>query len=102
MRASAFIDGLIGLFGRGRAKLGEWPHGEIVEAAVATLRDFGGEWHHESGTPTGELEVMHFRVRGCRMRLCVEDYRDVTLWRPKRLVADISKRVADRLGLFAP
>ena len=97
MRTSSFIDALIGLFGRSRANLGEWPHGEVVEAAVATLRDFGGELRHESGTPGGEVEVMHFRVRGYRMRLCIADYGAVTLWGPKRLVADISKGVADRI-----
>ncbi|SRR6266540_2435600 len=98
MVESRFIDFMIGLFGCGRAKLGEWPHREIVEAAVATLRDSGGELYHESGTPAGELEILHFRVRGRRMRLCVEDYSDVVLWGPKGLVADISRRVADRLA----
>jgi len=96
--ASTCLDSLVGLFGRSRARLGEWPHGEVVDAAAATLRDFGGELCGESGSPAGELEVMHFRVRGRRLQLCVEDYGGVTLWGPKRLVADISRRVADRLS----
>ena len=98
MSASRFIDALMGLFGRGRARLGEWPHGEVIEAVAATVREFGGELHHESGTPAGELEVMHFRGGECPMRLCVEDYGSVTLWGPKQLVADISRRVAERLS----
>ena len=93
-----FIDLMIGLFGRGRAKLGEWPHREIVEAAVDTLRDFGGELCRESRTPACELKVFHFRVRRRRMRLCIEDYGGVTLWGPKWLVADISRGVAERLS----
>jgi len=97
MNESRFIDFVIGIFGRGRATLGEWPHREVVQAAVETIKDCGGELHHESGTATGELEVMHFRIRGRRVRLCIVDYGVVSLWGPKRLVADISKRVALRL-----
>jgi hypothetical protein len=92
------IDFVIGLFGRGRAELGEWPHREVVETAVDALRDFGGALYHQSGTPAGELEVFHFRLRGRRMRLCVEDYGKLTLWGPKQLVADVSSRVAERLS----
>lgn len=92
------IDFIIGLFGRGRARLGEWPHREIVEAAVDTLRDLGAELCHESGTPACELEVFHFRIRRRRMRLCVEDYGAVTLWGPKQLVAEIARRVSERLS----
>src|SRR3982750_1702464 len=92
-----FIDFVIGIFGRGRAKLGEWPHREVVQAAVETIQNCGGELHHESGTPTGELEVLHFRVHGRRMRLCIVEYGSVSLWGPKLLVSDISRRVADRL-----
>lgn len=95
------MDGLIGLFGRRRAKLGEWPHGEVVAAAVAMLRDLGGELQHENGAPAGECEAMHFLVRGSRIRLCVEDYGDVTLCGPKRLVEDISKRFAARIPPIA-
>jgi hypothetical protein len=98
MVESRFVDFVIGMFGRGRAKLGEWPHREVVEIAVDTIRDFGGELHQEIGTPTGELEVMHFRVHGCWMRLCIVDYGGVFLWGPKRLVADISRQVANRLS----
>jgi hypothetical protein len=96
--ASSFIDVLIGLFGRSRARLAEWPQREVVESALAAFRDCGGELYSESGTPEGELEVMHLRVRGRRMRLCIADYGGVTLWGPKRMVAKISQRVTERLS----
>ena len=102
MIESRFIDFVIGIFGRGRAKLGEWPHREVVQAAVETIQNCGGELHHESGTPAGELEVMHFRICGHRMKLCIEDYGVVSLWGPKRLVADIAKRVEQRLSETGP
>jgi hypothetical protein len=98
MVESRFVDLLAGLFGRARARLGDWPDRDIVGTTVAALRDCGGELHHESGSPAGELEVLHFRVKGRRMRLCIEEYGDVVLWGPKVLVAQVSKRVADRLA----
>ena len=98
MVESKFINLLIGLFGLGRAKLGEWPHGEAVDAAIASIRELGGQVHHTTGTPGNELEIFHLRVRGRRIRLCVEDYGDVVLWGPKALLEDISTRVVDRLA----
>lgn len=98
MVESRFVDLLAGLFGRARARLGNWPDRDIAETAVAALRDCGGELYHESGSPAGELEVLHFRVKGRRMRLCIEEYGEVVLWGPKALVAEVSKRVANRLA----
>ena len=92
------VDFVAGLFGRRRVRLGEWPHGQVVEAAMDTLQEFGAELYRESGTPAGELDVFHFRAHGRRMRLCVEDYGAVTLWGPKRLVTDVAHCVADRLA----
>ena len=43
MIESKFMDFLIGLFGRGRARLGVWPHREIVETVVAAMRKRSGE-----------------------------------------------------------
>src|SRR5690349_10963067 len=98
MVAANLIEMTLGLFGRGRAKLGEWPHREIVEFAVATIVENGGEIVRESGSPAGELEVIHFRLGGRSLRLSVEEYGDVTLGGPSGLVARIADCVADRIA----
>jgi hypothetical protein len=92
------IDFAIGLFGRGHATLGDWPHCEVVKAALDVIQDLGGELYRENGTPSGELEVKHFCVGVHRLRLCITDYGGVSLWGPKQLVADIAKQVADKLS----
>jgi hypothetical protein len=92
------VDFAIGLFGRGHAKLGGWPHCEVVKAAFDVIQGIGGNLYRESGTPGGEFEAKHFRVCGQRLRLCITDYDEVSLWGPKKLVADIAKQVADKLS----
>jgi GH43 family beta-xylosidase len=71
---------------------------DLLDAAYARLPQNHSELGDNSGTPTGELEVMHFRIRGRWMRLCIEDYGGVSIWEPMRLLADISRRDADRLA----
>ncbi len=102
MIGSRFLDFVLSVFGRGRAKLGEWPHGEIVVSALATFRSLGGEFLGESGTPADELRTLRFRVRGHRVRLCIEDYGAVTLWGPRRLVAELAAQIAQDIARRMP
>jgi hypothetical protein len=88
------VDAMLAPFGRACVKLGQWPHQPIVEAVVAALRDAGGEILSESGTPADEVRNVYFVVRGRRVRLCIEDYGDVTLWGSRRLVQELSTAVA--------
>jgi hypothetical protein len=97
MIRSKFIETILGLCGQGFTKLGEWPHREVVEAALAVLREYGAEECGATGTPAGEIENLHFRVGSHRVRLCVEDYGDVTLWGPAPIVGALAKRVARKL-----
>ena len=80
-------------FGRACVKLGSWPHGDVVNAAITALRDAGGAVCGEDGTPAREVENIYFKLRGRRVRLCVEDYADVTLWGPKNLVREVQARL---------
>ncbi len=94
MFASKLVDILITPFGRARVVLGHWPHREIVQAATATILDMGGQQHPETGSPAGELTIKHFRIRGHRLRLCIEDYDTVTLWGPTDMVRELSNRIS--------
>jgi hypothetical protein len=86
---------LLGLFGRICVKLGQWPHGDIVTATIAAIREAGGLDWDGGGSPAGEVEKLYFRLHGRRVCLSIEDYGDVTLWGPKDLVRHISRRIAE-------
>jgi hypothetical protein len=53
----------------------------------------GGQQYPETGSPAGELIIKHFRIRGRRLRLCIDDYDKVTLWGPKELVKELADRI---------
>jgi hypothetical protein len=94
MSADKFIDALIGLFGLGRASVGEWPERALVDEYVRLIKDAGGVIAGSSGSPDGSFDIVRFRIRGRRVRLCIEEFGEVTLWGPRRLVAELAARVA--------
>jgi hypothetical protein len=102
MAFSKVFDAVMALFGIGRAILGHWPHKSVIEAAVAEIENAGGVVVDTYGTSAGEMECTRFRVHGRLVRLCVEDYGDVTLWGPKRLVLDMSQKISNRLDASEP
>jgi|SRR3954447_3360777 hypothetical protein len=97
MAFSNVFDAVMGLFGFRRAVLGHWPHNRVIEAALAEIENAGGVVVGVYGAPAGELECKRFRVNGRRVRLCVEDYGDIVLWGPRRLVLDLSQKISRRL-----
>jgi hypothetical protein len=94
-------DGVLVLIGHRRIKLGDWPDQGIVEAAVRTIREFGGEriQKEESACVAFDIENLYFRVQGRSIRLCIEEYGEVSLWGAKRVVTELSKRINERLSV---
>jgi len=96
---TAFRDCVLVLIGHRRITLGDWPDQGVVEAAVDTVSELGGR--RIQGQDPGlafDIENKYFRVQGRRVRLCVEDYGEVSLWGPKRVVTGLAKRIAERLS----
>jgi hypothetical protein len=91
------IDALIGFFGMGRAALGGWPQRAPVDEYVRVLQEAGGVIVATFASPDGSFDVIRIRIRGRRLRLCIEEFGKVTLWGPKRLVAELADRVAAEL-----
>ena len=98
MIESRFIDIMIGLFGHRRVKFADWPRARDLDAIIDAIRGLGGKRCGEGGSPDGSFTNLYFRIGRRRVRLCIEEYDDLTLWGPKRLVGEISKRVAERLA----
>ena len=99
----AFRNAVLALVGHCRVTLGEWRDEGIVEAAVATFEEFGGrKLEHEDTGVAFDVENFYFQVRGRRIRLCVEEYGEISLWGSKRLVTEISRRIAERLSTGKP
>jgi hypothetical protein len=97
--ALLFVDSLLALVGHRRIVLGVWPGKDVVKAALDTLKEFGA-MQLESGRVelAIDIENLYFRVEDRRVRLCVEDYGDVTLWGAKSIVAKLAKRIDERLS----
>jgi hypothetical protein len=100
MSADKFIDALIGLFGIGRATLGDWPARALANEYVRVIKEAGGLITGSTGSPDGSFDIVRFRFRGRRMRLCIEEFGEVALWGPKSLVTELTARIADE-GLCA-
>lgn len=100
MSSEKFIDALIGLFGRGRVSLGQWPERAHVDEYVRVIEQQGGVIVGSTGSPDGSFDVLRFRVRGRRVRLCFEEFGEITLWGPKQLVTELVARIAEA-GLCA-
>ena len=94
MSADEFIDALIGLFGLGRANVGKWPDRALADEYVRLIKNAGGVIVGCSGSPDGSFDVVRFRIGGRRVRMCIEEFGEVTLWGPRRLVAELAARVA--------
>ncbi len=90
-----FIDFLIGVFGYSRVYYSNESH--VVDAIMSALGDSGAVKCGESGMPTAFTNY-YFRIRNRRVKLQVEDYEDIILWGPKRLVRDLSSRISDKLS----
>ena len=100
MSADRLIDVLLGLFGIGRASLGEWPERALADEYVRVIKEAGGVIVGSTGSPDGSFNIVRFRVRGRRLRLCIEEFGEATLWGPKRLVTELVARIAKE-GLCA-
>jgi hypothetical protein len=96
---TALRDGVLFLVGHRCIALGEWPDQGVVEAVVATVTELGGQQVPGKDFPLAfDIENLYFRVQGRRVRLCIEEYGSVTFWGPRTLVAELSKRVAQKLA----
>ena len=100
MTGSSLRDCVLGMVGHRRIKLGEWADQGIVAAVMGAVNELGGR-RVEKDIGFGFDDVFFFRVCGRRVRLVVEEYGDVTLWGAKRVVTDLSKRIAKRLSAKA-
>lgn len=89
------IDFLTGLFGYGRVRYSQ--DSEVVDAIFFALEDCGAVKCGESGMPAA-LDNYYFRVSGRQVKVSVEDYGDITLWGPKRLVQSLAGRISERLS----
>jgi hypothetical protein len=93
------VDSLLAVAGQRRVLLGDWPNANAVEAALSTLKEFGAE--NLGAKPVNlpvDIENLYFCVRGRRVRLWVEQFGDVTLWGPRKLVTELAGRVAEKLA----
>jgi hypothetical protein len=100
MSGQAVADAILGLFGLARAEIGEWPD-SVVSTAVAVIKENGGEFLNTTGSPAGGFDVLRFRCRGRRIRLCCGEFGEVTLWGPKQLVRELSELIAARLAMVS-
>jgi len=94
----ALRDTVLFLIGHRCIPLGEWPDQGIAEAATGAVSELGE--HQVKGRDFGlalDIENLYFRVRGYKVRLCIEEYGQVTLWGPKGIVTDLSKRIKEKL-----
>ena len=93
------VDYLLAVAGRRRVLLGDWPNRNVVETALATLKELGAE--SLGAKPVNlpvDVENLHFRVKGHRVRLWVEQYGDVTLWGPRVIVTELAGRIAEKIA----
>jgi hypothetical protein len=93
------LDCLLAVAGRRRVVLGDWPNGDVVEAALAALKELGAE--NLGAKPVNlalDVENLYFRVKGRRVRLWVEQYGDVTLWGPRAVVIELAARIAEKVA----
>jgi len=95
----ALLGCLLAVAGRRRVVLGDWPNGDVVEAALSALQELGAE--NLGAKPVNfpvDVENLYFRVKGRRVRLWVEQYGDVTLWGPRAVVSELAGRVAEKIA----
>ncbi len=93
------VDYFLAVAGRRRVLLGDWPNRAVVEAALATLKEFGAE--SLGAKPVNlpvDVENLYFRVKGRRVRLWVEQYGDVILWGPRAIVTELAGRIAEKIA----
>ena len=93
------LDFLLAAVGQRRVLLGDWPNSDVVEAAVSTLKEFGAE--SLGAKPVNlpvDVENLYFRVRGCRVRLWIEQYGHVTLWGPREVVTELASRISEKIA----
>ena len=87
------------LIGHRRIKLGQWPDQGVVEAFADTVSELGGKRiQKQELAPAFDIENLYFRVQGHCVRLCVEEYGEVSLWGAKGVVTELSKRIEQRLS----
>lgn len=93
------VDCLLAAVGRRRVLLGAWPNGDVLEAALASLKELGAE--SLGAKPVNlpvDIDNLYFRVKGRKVRLWVEQYGDVTLWGPRAIVTELTDRIAARMS----
>jgi hypothetical protein len=94
-----FVDCLVALVGHRRIGLAPWPNHEVVKAALSTFREFGAEQLETRLVDLAlDVENLYFRVQGRRVRLCIEEYGDLTLWGSRSLVTKIANRINEKLS----
>jgi hypothetical protein len=92
MNIGARVDALFGLFGYARVRFSQ-----DIDAILSVLYEFGAVKCGESGMPTASTSY-HFRVRGRKITLTVEDYEDTMLTGPKAIVQELSQKISERVG----
>ncbi len=93
------VNCLLAIAGQRRVLLGDWPNGDVVPAALATLKELGAE--SLGAKPVNlpvDIENLYFRIKGRRVRLWVEQYGDVTLWGPRAIVTELAGRIAEKIA----
>ena len=94
MRQLKAIDLIIGLFGYSRAILPQDDH--VIDAVLKALRKKDATKCGETGMPTA-FDVYYFRVKGRRVQLIVEDWGDVILCGPTRIIRELAADVSETL-----
>jgi hypothetical protein len=92
-----FIDRVLRVLGYSHVLLGDWFGNSLVSVARAEIEASGGVAYAETGTPSGELEITRFRLRGSTLKLTVSDDGEVTLSGKREHVAELADRIARRL-----
>lgn len=73
------------------------PHRSVLLLATDSTMKLAYTLVIEKDIGFGFDDVFYFRVHGHRVRLVVEEYGEVSLWGARRVVTELSNRVAERL-----
>ncbi len=83
---------ILPVFGRACVKVGDYTE-ETITKTINTIEISGGKYCGRDEMPTFDGASLYFRIAGRRVRLSYEDYGDVVLWGPRKVVLELSKRI---------
>ena len=85
---------VLGWFGHTCVEIGDWPL-DNLNLAIEVIKTQGGKECGSNGTPCGEIENLFFIIGGKKVRLCYEEYGEVTLWGSKSIVLPLAEKIAE-------